>query len=110
MTEPKQLSIPKEPRTRQCEVCGLVARWPVNGKPIEKGHPIILAINLTVYLARERGKYHLATSKRVRVCEGCLVPIVASQMGAHSKAGRKLTERLFDRIAETYRGICEAES
>ena len=67
-------------------------------------------MNVTVYLARETKKYHLATSKRVRICETCLVPIVGSVMGANTPAGRKLTERLFARIQETYSHICKGEA
>jgi len=110
MTKERQLLPDIEPRA--CEVCGYLSPRPPGGNRFnrpKRGETPIVALNITVYLCRPgRGK-QLATARRVRVCENCLVPILGSAAGMNGIKGRVLAQRLFESVRDRYSSMCEAK-
>lgn len=96
MKQPKQEKLVKP--TRSCTVCG--CEGSCGSKVMGEKEPVILAVNMTVYRRTRRGR-QLATSKRVRVCERCVIRAAASQGPTEEGAilGTALIARLWERYS-----------
>lgn len=97
---------------RVCEVCGYSSSRSSRGNRFnrpQRGEVPIISLNVTIYLCRPGQEGQLATARRVRVCENCLVPVLASPAGMHGIKGRVLAQHLFETIRNRYSSICEAK-
>jgi len=95
------------PSKRVCVVCKAeVTRRPKVPVP---GEPLVAALNVTIYRRGRIGR-QLVTTNSVQVCEPCLAYILASRAPGAAIKGRILAEALYERIANRYSAMCEAET
>ncbi len=105
----------KGPEFRECVLCGARARFNVQKLADE---PVIVSLNLTLYLRNASGQHHLAC-KRVCVCESDLRDLLAWRHG-QGKLGDeaacvgyasaiKLVESILDKLEGPYKATREAK-
>jgi hypothetical protein len=85
--------------TRACCICrGEAASGAKKPRPWE---PVIVALNVTIY-RKISGRRQLATATAVRVCESCLIKVLASRGQKFTLEAFLLAQALYGRISDRY--------